>query len=94
MPRFGKLASLTAAAGAIVLAGVASPASAYPLQAKDCEFQTVTDTARLVNFIPPHVRGDRDFAGHGPRVSIFASLETGSDLGGDPTVKVNVDMRD
>src|SRR5688572_8952981 len=35
-----------------------------------CTEQLVTLGARTLNFIPPHVNGDTDFAGHGPRVTV------------------------
>jgi hypothetical protein len=39
-----------------------------------CESKTVPFTHPPMTFIPPHARGDREFKGHGPRVSSQVSL--------------------
>lgn len=88
MIRFSRLTGVVVAAAA--LATTASTASAT--RAQVCEFQNVTDTARVVNWVPPHVGGDRDFGGNGPLVSVRASLATRTDGSGNPNVVVHVDM--
>ena len=54
--------------------------------------QDVTIPARRVpsefRFVPPHIRGDRDFAGHGPDITVRATLVISR-----KTVNVDLDMR-
>lgn len=40
---------------------------------------TVVTVAPTPKFVPPHTRGDRDFAGHGPRVFVSAELSVRND---------------
>jgi hypothetical protein len=57
---------------ALAVAVPAGPASADNADGAvaACTEQTATVAARTVVFVPPHVNGDTDFAGHGPRVTV------------------------
>ena len=73
MTRLGRRAAV-AAAGVLALVGGAAPTSASAAQVAACSFQDVAVPSKLVSYVPPHTNGDRDFAGHGPSVSVAAYL--------------------
>jgi len=89
--RFSRMAGAVAVVAALVTAASTTAASTTAAT-QVCEVQNVTDTARIVNLVPPRVGGDADFAGHGPQVSVRVTLATRPDSAGRPNVLVHVDM--
>lgn len=79
----GRVAAIASAAFvAAVLPGTTAPADAVATPAEavaateGCQTRTYTVPSRTnTKFIPSHTRGDRDYAGHGPDVSLKANLE-------------------
>lgn len=81
-----------AAFGAAFLPG--STAAADTAAGADaCQTKTYFIGSRTyAKFVPSHVRGDRDYAGHGPDVSLKGSLELITNSSGGTTGRVRLAM--
>lgn len=82
----------SAAFVAAVLPGATAAADAVEAT-EACQTKTYTIPSRTyTKFIPSHTRGDRDYAGHGPDVSLRASLELITNGSGGTTGRVRLAM--
>lgn len=77
-----------AAFGAAFLPGGTAAAGADTCQTKTY----LIGSRSYAKFIPSHVRGDRDYAGHGPDVSLKGSLELITNSFGGTTGRVRLAM--
>lgn len=81
-----------AAFGAALLPG-GTAAADTAAAADTCQTKTYSIPSRTyTKFVPSHVRGDRDYAGHGPDVELKGSLELITNSSGGTTGRVRLAM--
>lgn len=89
-PNARRVAVASAAGVAALLAGANATAEAAE---SVCQTKTYTITSKTyAKFIPSHIGGDRDYAGHGPDVSLRANLELITNTSGGTTGRVRLSM--
>lgn len=92
----GRRAGVAGVVGVLALgAGMASAsATEGPEQVAACTFQTVTVPSKQFGYVPPHDGGDRDFAGHGPAISVLTYLVSPVGSTRNLPVRVIMDARE
>lgn len=81
------------AVAATVGLALASLETAAPATAATCDTKTYAIGGRTLDkFIPSHVRGDRDYGGHGPDVKLNARLELITNSVGGTTLRIRLAM--
>lgn len=81
----GVLTALAAVAATTVPAGTAN--------AVTCDTDTTFVSSRSqTKFVPSHIRGDRDYHGHGPDVNLKANLELITNSSGGTTGRIRLAM--
>lgn len=88
-----RTARAIAAACAALSATTVSVGTQPAANAATCDTATMSVAGRtLTKFVPSHVDGDRDYAGHGPDVSLKASLELFTNSSGGTTGRIRTAM--